>query len=513
VSESGPAAPSPALLSGDATASLSKTADPLSAREQAGDGGPYFQRFRALIRRSLAARLLTIALVSVLSLVAMGWIAHAQFQRQLLRLLIDPEIQAVADNLVANAGPGLSGEIALQDLPYDPRYLQPLSGRYFEIARIRDDGSLDVQVISPSLFDVSIPLDRSVQAQLTAPEAPREARFLDIPGPDNEPLRIVARVQEIPQLDGRYLFLVGVAPRAIIAPAANLVGISFAIFLAFCALMVAAVTALQIRVGLEPLHELRRDIAEVRKGEHDRLRGEYPAELQPVTQELNALVDHNREVVERARRHVGNLAHALKTPIAVLKNAAAEGKGEDAVMKQSIDEMEKFVERQLRRARVAARAEARAGATIAYRTPVLQNLEDLVFMMEQKYDHEKAIDISIEADSDVTFRGEREDLLEMVANLVDNACKYGKSQVIVRLLPPFGDGLFDIVVEDDGPGLSEADLARAMARGARLDEAAPGQGLGLSILKETVDLYAGELLFERGELGGLKARLRLPATD
>src|SRR5690606_15071690 len=125
---------------------------------------------------------------------------------------------------------------------------------------------------------------------------------------------------------------------------------------------------------------------------------------------------------------------ALKTPIAVLKNAAAEGQN-DAVLKQSIEEMEGFVERQLRRARVAARAEARAGAqasTIAYRTPVKQNLEDLVFMMEQKYDTQKAVDIAFEAEADVTFRGEREDLLEMAANLVDNACKYGKSIVVVR---------------------------------------------------------------------------------
>lgn len=473
-------------------------------------------RFRGLIRRSLAARLVTIATVSVIGLVIMGWIAHAQFNRQLLRLLIDPEIQSVADNLIGNSGPGLEGELALQDLPYDPRYLQPLSGRYFQIARIRDDGELDVQMISPSLFDVTIPLDKKIRDQLFAPDAPRGPRFLDMPGPDDEPLRVIARVEEIPQVEGRYLYLVGVAPRAILAPAANLVGLAFAVFVAFCALMVAAVTLLQIRVGLEPLHALQRDIADVRRGDSEKLQTDYPAEIQPVTEELNALLDHNREVVERARRHVGNLAHALKTPIAVLKNAAADGKG-DEVLRQSVDEMEAFVERQLRRARVAARAEARAGAqapTIAYRTPVLQNLQDLVFMMEQKYDHTKAVDISIEAEADVTFRGEREDLLEMVANLIDNACKYGRSQVIVRLLPPFeSDGMMEVVVEDDGPGLSEEELARAMARGARLDEAAPGQGLGLSILKETVDLYAGELLFERGALGGLKARLRLPATD
>jgi len=475
--------------------------------------GDLLTRFRELIRRSLAARLATIATVSVIGLVAVGVIAYSQFNRQMLRILIDPEIRTVMDNLIGNAGPGLSGEIALRDLPYDPRYLQALSGRYYQIARLTEDGAVLVEVISPSLFDAGIELDPKILTQITASQAQSAPHFFTIPGPDaNEPLRIIARVVELPELEGRYLFIVGVAPRSILAPAANLVGLAFAVFVAFCALMVALVTLLQVRIGLEPLRALRRDIANVRRGDSERLTDEYPAELKPVAEELNALVDHNREVVERARRHVGNLAHALKTPIAVLKNAAHAGQ-DDVVMKASIEEMEGFVERQLRRARVAARAEA-GDQTMAYRTPVLQNLEDLVFMMEQKYDTQKAVDISIESEADVTFRGEREDLLEMAANLIDNACKYGKSQVVVRLLPAFeSNGLFEIVVEDDGPGLSEADIAKAMARGARLDEAAPGQGLGLSILKETVDLYAGELVFERGELGGLKARLRLPATD
>lgn len=500
----------------DAAADAPSTEAPAPA--PASDEPGFISNFRRLIRRSLAARLLTIALISVIGLIAVGWIAHAQFNRQMLKLLIDPEISSVLDNLIGNAGPGLEGEIVLQDIPYDPRYQQTASGRYFEIARIQDDGSLDVQVISPSLFDTSITLDPKVQARLTAPDAPRTAQYLDVEGPDRRPLRIVARVVEVPNVQGRYLFIAGVEPEPILAPAGNQVGFAVAAFVAFCTLMVAAVTVLQVRVGLEPLRQLKRDIADVRRGQSERLSAEYPAELQPVTDELNALVDHNREVVERARRHVGNLAHALKTPIAVLKNATHDGgKAEDDVMKQSIEEMEGFVERQLRRARVAARAEARAGAqatTIGYRTPVLQNLNDLVFMMEQKYDHQKAIDITVEAEADVTFRGEREDLLEMAANLIDNACKYCDSQVVVRLLPPFDSGgLMEIVVEDDGPGISDADMAKVMARGTRLDEAAPGQGLGLSILKETVELYAGELLFERGELGGLKARLRLPATD
>ncbi len=485
----------------------------MSQRPSAG----FVERFRQLIRRSLAARFIAIAIVSVAGLVLVGWIALAQFNQQLLRILIDPEIQSVSDNLIGNAGPGLEGEIALQDLPYDPRYLQPLSGRYFQIARLNPGRAPDVQVISPSLFDVSIRLEPEMLSRIGDPNASAGAHYFDIEGPDREPLRVIAQIAQIPNVEGRYLFLVGVAPRAILAPAATLAGYAFAAFVGFCVLMVLAVTALQVRIGLEPLRQLRRDIANVRRGQAERLAEEYPAELAPVAEELNALVDHNREVVERARRHVGNLAHALKTPIAVLKNAAADSAMGDGVVRQSIEEMEGFVERQLRRARVAARAEARAGAqapTIGYRTPVKQNLTDLVFMMEQKYDHHKAIDITLDAEADVTFRGEREDLLEMAANLVDNACKYGRSIVQVRLLAPAAPGgLLEIVVEDDGPGLSETDLARAMARGARLDEAAPGQGLGLSILKETVDLYAGELKFERSALGGLKARLRLPATD
>src|SRR5690606_3664836 len=230
----------------------------------------------------------------------------------------------------------------LRDLPYDPRYLQPLSGRYFQIALIREDGRLETQTISPSLVDAEISLPGNVQREMLAARAGDGAHYFSIDGPDGGDLRIVARVESIPDVQGRYLFVVGVATREILETAGTLVAWAFAVFVTFCALMVAGVSALQIRIGLGPLHELQRDIAAVRRGDADRLEGDYPAEIQPVTEELNALVDHNREVVERARRHVGNLAHALKTPIAVLKNAAAGG-GEDAVLKQSIDEMEGFV--------------------------------------------------------------------------------------------------------------------------------------------------------------------------
>ena len=481
------------------------------------------ESFRRIIRRSLAARLLSIAIVSAAFMAIVGWVAYGQFSQRLTSLLIDPEIASVVDDLIPKGGAGLGGQIALHDVPFDPRYTQTnkdqYKSRYYEVARINDDGTLDVQVRSPSLLDSNIEIDPKELQRIIGPEPVQGARFINVAqGPDGEQLRVAARIAQYPDLQGRYLFLVGVASREIVEPSAVLIGWAFAAFIAVCAIMLALVTLLQVRIGLEPLSALRRNIADVRRGQRDRLESDYPAEINPVAQELNALLDHNREVVERARRHVGNLAHALKTPIAVLKNAAADNKMEDDVLEQSIAEMEGFVERQLRRARVAARAEAGAGAhapTIGYRTPVKRNLEDLVFMMEQKYDHQKVIDIALEAEADATFRGEREDLLEMVANLLDNACKYGKSQVVVHLSPPAkGSGVLEVSVDDDGPGMSDAELARVMsARGTRLDEALPGQGLGLSILKETVELYSGQLLFERSELGGLRARLRLPATD
>lgn len=478
----------------------------------------FVKRFVRFLQLSMTARLWAIAAVSVLGLMLVGWVAYDQFNRQLMRLLIDPEIESVNSMLIAGAAPGEDGAVALSDLPDDPRYREPGRGRYFQVSRIDDDGSLETVAASLSLFDVTLRFSPEQIAEITAPEGGVGAHFIDVPkGPDGESLRVAATVAKFRDAEGRYLFAVAAAPRQIVGPAADLGGMAFAAFVIFCGLGLPAITIMQIRIGLEPLRRLRRDIMRVRKGEKARLEGEYAAELQSVSREVNSLLDHNQEVVERARRHVGNLAHALKTPIAVLKNAAGQNQADGQTLMPSIEEMESFVERQLRRARVAARAEARAGigaGTVGYRTPVISNLNDLIFMMEQKYDHLKAVDIQLIAEADVTFRGEREDLLEMAANLIDNACKYGTSTVIVTLLPPEErDGLFEIIVEDDGPGLSDAQLEKVMTRGVRLDEAAPGQGLGLSILKETVELYAGELAFERSNLGGLRAILKLPATD
>lgn len=475
--------------------------------------GGFLKKFRELIRRSLAARLATIATVSVIGLVAVGVIAYTQFNRQMLRILIDPEIGTVMDNLIGNAGPGLSGEIALRDLPYDPRYLQALSGRYYQIARLNDDGTVLVQVISPSLFDAGIELDPKLLAQITAPTAATAPHFYTIPGPDSdEPLRIIARVAEIPELEGRYLFIVGVAPRSILAPAANLVGLAFAVFVAFCAMMVAAVTLLQIRIGLEPLSQLRRDIANVRRGDAERLSGEYPAELQPVAVELNALVDHNREVVERARRHVGNLAHALKTPLSVLVNETSNVQGPlGEKVREQLGVMRDQVQRHLERARIAARV-----AVVSTTVEVAPVVEVLVRTME-KIHRDRGVALQSKTNPEIRFRGERQDIEEMVGNLVDNACKWAATRVNIEMFalsaPLAGrPASFRIQVDDDGPGLAPAEREEVLHRGKRLDESKPGTGLGLSIVLELAKLYGGTLQLGSSPLGGLRAELVLPAA-
>jgi signal transduction histidine kinase len=232
-----------------------------------------------------------------------------------------------------------------------------------------------------------------------------------------------------------------------------------------------------------------------------------------VAQELNALVDHNREVVERARRHVGNLAHALKTPLSVIVNEAA-ARGDDplaAKVREQTDIMRDQITRHLERARIAARATV-IGAT----TEVSPVVAALARTME-KVHRDRAVAINISAPAQARFRGERQDLEEMVGNLVDNACKWASSRVAIEVLPEPANPAVEtpkvrIIVDDDGRGLSPAEREQVAHRGERLDESKPGSGLGLSIVIELARLYGGRLTLGAAPLGGLRAELVLPAA-
>ncbi len=269
----------------------------------------------------------------------------------------------------------------------------------------------------------------------------------------------------------------------------------------------------QVRFGLAPLKRVSEGLAAIRSGAAERLEGAFPVEIAPLARETNALIDANREIVVRARTHVGNLAHALKTPISVMLNEASTH-GDDpfaAKVREQTEIMRDQVTRQLERARIAARV-----AVIGTITDVRPVVAALARTMG-KIHHQRGVAIDIDAHGDARFRGEQQDIEEMVGNLVDNACKWAQSRVAIEVFserrdPPDDRRILRIVVDDDGPGLSPQQREQVARRGRRLDETKPGSGLGLSIVMELARVYGGGLTLGTAPLGGLRAELVLPGA-
>lgn len=267
-----------------------------------------------------------------------------------------------------------------------------------------------------------------------------------------------------------------------------------------------AINALAIFVGLRPLRRVRTALAEIRAGAAQRLDGNFPVEIAPLAAETNELIESNRRIVERSRTQVGNLAHSLKTPLAVLTNEArAIGGKKGTLLAEQAESMRMQVEHYLQRARMAAQRD-----TIVFRTPVKATLERMVRVMG-KLNPQMALEFDAPTD-EVVFAGEREDFEELVGNLLENAMKWGKScvRVGVRAGPSEEQPRsFQLIVEDDGPGIPEEKTRDALTRGRRLDESKPGTGLGLAIVADLVKEYGGNLQLARSELGGLKVTVML----
>lgn len=267
------------------------------------------------------------------------------------------------------------------------------------------------------------------------------------------------------------------------------------------------INAAAILLGLQPLARVRNALAMVREGTAQRLDGRFPAEIEPLASETNALIENNRRIVERSRTQVGNLAHSLKTPLAVLINEGRSLGGERGrLIAEQASSMQEQIEHYLKRARVAAQRDS-----VVYRTPVTPLIERLARVIE-KLGQGKQVTLSRPA-ADIVFAGEAEDLEEIVGNLLDNALKWSECRIALAARElPRSDGepaMFQIIVDDDGPGIPDERARDAMKRGRRLDEAKPGSGLGLSIVAELVGEYDGRLLLERSELGGLRAVVEL----
>jgi signal transduction histidine kinase len=453
---------------------------------------------------SLAVRLFLWAMALTVVILIITGIALSTLYRHAVERAFDRRLDVYLRTLVADiASPEDSGEKFPQSIG-EPLFELPLSGWYWQVTRL-DSKTPEVHS-SRSLWDSNLP--RLAADDRSSGES--EYRQGYARGPEDQDLRLVERNIDL-GADGRYLVAVAGDASEIDDETQNF---NRTILITFTALTMALLltTALQVRFGLAPLTRISESLAAIRSGRAERLEGEFPVEIAPLARETNALIEANREIVERARTHVGNLAHALKTPLSVLVNEAATRGGDPLAQKvlEQADIMRDQVARQLERARLAARS-TRIG-TLVEVPPVVTALARTM----EKLHREREIAIDVNVPEQARFRGEQQDLEEMVGNLVDNGCKWARSRVAIEVLTdrPADDGekgRVRIIVDDDGPGLSPAQRDQVALRGQRLDETKPGSGLGLSIVVELARLYGGLLRLDTAPIGGLRAELALPA--
>ncbi|SMQ61129.1 signal transduction histidine kinase [Devosia lucknowensis] len=429
----------------------------------------------------------------VLALVTTGILLTDLYSRTLDQTLtetLDFHVESLTGALLEMRDPQ-SPEVALAD----PRFERPRSGWYWIIRG--DDGRL--VNLSTSVVGIDLP-----GVGTAADALGRSSEIIN--DPFGTQLRMVERSVT---LDGTtYRITVAGNLTEILELVSSFRGQTF-IVLGAVGVMLAAMSAFVARIALRPIARLSRAVEAVREGDSAEVSGTYPTEIAPLAEEVNELLRSNTQIIERARNQVGNLAHGLKTPIAVLRNEAAAKKGALAdVVTSETEKMSNMVSTYLERARLAARTSVvgkKSDATMVMLrlTRVMRKIHPDVTIAFQRPDA-----------SLPWFRGDEADLEEIAGNLLDNACKWSKGQVGVRLSSERGDKGAQLLVriDDNGPGLSEADAQKVLRRGVRLDEKTPGTGLGLDIVKELVDVYGGSLELKRSQLGGLLVELRLPTA-
>jgi len=440
---------------------------------------------------SLAFRLVAGAGLWITAALAAGGFQLSSMFEDSVERSFEARLEVYLDSLIAVSRTGAAGGIELARGLGEPRFTQPNSGWYWQISG--PDGPL---LRSRSLWDMTL-----------SPRASEDGavRTSEFSGPDGRNLRLAERTVTLPGFPHRLRYMVAAEDSEIDREVARF---NKALIWSLASLGIGLIAAvlIQVRFGLIPLRRMRAALTDIRAGRAEKLSGEFPAEVQPLADELNALLEHNARVVERARTHVGNLAHALKTPLAVLSNEATR---ETGPLAQSVARQTAVMRRQIDRNLSRARAAATAGV-LGARTPVLPVIEDLKRTLERIH-AERRIAIEITGEREAAFRGERQDLEEMLGNLMDNGCKWARARVGVAIA--CADERLRIIVEDDGPGLSAEERMQLFQRGKRLDEAVPGSGLGLAIVRDIAGLYDGSVALDEGALGGLKVTLTLPAAD
>lgn len=458
-----------------------------------------------MLPKSLSFRLILTSAILAVSLLAIAAVLLATLFQQALERNFDARLRAVLDGLPAAMELAEDGAPTLTSQISDTRFSLPWSGWYWKVTA--PPGKPVASLGSESLQDEPLQPDVTLLEKRDA-EGIATFYMTDIKG---QQLRAMQQNLQLFGSDQPYSFVVAgnfdELQSEITAFRRALYGV-----LAVLGIGLILGILIQLRVALRPLQELSSALNAIRVGKAEKLEGAYPTEIQPVADELNMLIQSNTEIVERARTQVGNLAHALKTPLSVLTNEAGENKTPFAVkVMEQTRVMRDQVSLYLDRARRAARAQTKG--TVSDVEPVLEALARTIMRINR----DRGIAITVKVPAGLKFRGESQDLEEMAGNLIDNASKWAASKVHVEAIAASqpdatGRHWLTVRVEDDGPGLPEEQWQDALQRGKRLDETKPGSGLGLSIVRETAAMYGGTISLGRAGLGGLRADIKLPAV-
>ena len=446
-----------------------------------------------MFTRSVSFRLILFSTAWIAIALVVGAVALSQIFRNHVEKSFDKTLNSHIEELLSFADVA-DGKLVMVRHPSDPDYLRPLSGWYWEIAV---NGTPAMR--SRSLWDQALDLEK-----MPRPERGKLISFSST-GPRGEALRIVAETFTLPGLADELTIYVSGAANEIEKTMEE-----FNETLAFSLLILGAGMAVavlvQVILGLRPLKIMQSRLDDIHAGRAERMVGDYPSEIEPLVENLNVLLENNAAVIARARTHAGNLAHALKTPLAILQNEAPKMRDDrHKIVTEQIQAMNELITRHLSRARAAG----------GFGVPgLVSDLGEITYVLKRTLERiyiDKNIQVSLVNTRGLSVMAERQDMEEMLGNLMDNACKWAKSRVRVSGNKNTSDGF--LIIEDDGPGVPDDKLAEVLGRGKRLDEATPGSGLGLSIVTDLAELYHGSLELGRSEMGGMKAILRLPLSQ
>jgi signal transduction histidine kinase len=436
------------------------------------------------VTRSLQSRLGLGLALSLAAIFVVQWLAVGAAIRYLVHEQMQTRLQHDAEMLLALLVIPPAGAPLFPFDTMSPIYQQPFSGHYF---RVEVDGAV---AYSRSLWDEELPWPAGGEGEAPGPRGQQLLVLDRAYQKGGRPVRI-AVAEDMTPLSMEILWLQYVYA-----------AMSLVFFIALLALQVVL-----LRRNLAPLQRLRAEVRELEQGERDTLSEDAPGEVVPLVREINRLLTALAERLTRSRNAVGNLAHALKAPLTVIGQQAQRPELEAFPdlrdgLRRKVEEIRGMVARELKRARIAGAANARAAAVLP------RDIDDLIATLKAIY-RDKALDIGVQLPSETRCAMEREDLLEMLGNLLDNACKWAASAVALTIT--YDNGNWRFTVEDDGPGADTATYADLTRRGNRLDETTDGHGLGLAIVQDIVTAYHGRLVLQRsGRLGGFAAIVTLP---